>query len=117
MTKGERKEEKSMQKLTGSQAHNLAVRWTASLWQDERAEVSFSVLLGQLPQEINGSPVYVVYVQGTVESCVAESYPIDRVVSVRLSENGLPIVRRARDQDVEQAEQYSRGQAGVEYGC
>ena len=106
-----------MRTLTENQVHSLAVHWTASIWQNERAEVAFSALLGQLPREQNGSPVYVVYVQGTAQDRFGEHYPLDQTVTIRLSEKGLPIGRPALDREVWQAERYSRGLAGVECGC
>lgn len=113
-----------MQTLTDASCHQQAVRYAASLWltqalegRGDPAEVSFTSLIGQLPQEVNGSPVYVVYVQGTAESCFGESYPTEATVTVSLTENGEPNVRPATDREVEQAEQHCRSESGGDYGC
>ena len=113
-----------MQTLTGNMAHQQAVRYTASLWQTrafagkgDPAEVSSSVLIGWLEHLENGSPVYVMSVQGTAQDCFGENYSIDQTVTVRLSEQGEPIGRSAVDQEYWQALQHSHGEMCVEYGC
>jgi hypothetical protein len=116
-------------KLDSQIAHRQAGLVAAFKWQDEAAEghldakvveVDTTSVVGTLPQEVNGAPVYLVHVQGTATSAHGYSYPIERTLKVSWKltdedEDGEPLVEEATDEDEEACEHYCREKACQEY--
>ncbi len=116
------------QKLDSREAHRSAGLIVGFMWQDEAAEghmdgvgvVDYTTVIGTLPEEVNGAPVYLVHVQGTAQSTFGYSYPVERTVKVYLrtgedAEDSEPIVAEATDEEIAQCEQHGRDLACKEY--
>jgi len=92
------------------------------LWQDDAAEghsdstaVESAFIIGTLPEEVHGSLVYVIHVNGTSESGFGYSYHNERTLTVRLQNNGEPLTQDATDEEIAQAEQHTKDEACKEY--
>jgi hypothetical protein len=96
------------------------------LWQDEEEKggdptsVDYAEIIGTLPQEVNGAPVYIIHVNGTANSGFGYSYPVECDVKVYLrdgetEEDRVPVVAEATEEEVAQAEQHVRDLACQEY--
>jgi hypothetical protein len=115
-------------KLDSTMALRHAGLCASFLWQDEEEEengdptsVDYAEIIGTLPEEVNGSPVYIVHVEGTANSGFGYHYPVECDVKVYLragetEEESKPVVAEATEEEVEEAEQHVRDQACQEYG-
>lgn len=112
-----------MHKLTAKDALRHIGICAGFIWADlaeehghDPAEADSAFVIGTLPQEVNGSPVYVVHVDGTADSGFGYSYHTELDLKVSLKEDGEPLVDEASKQDIEEAEQHTRDEACKEYG-
>lgn len=116
-------------KLGIREAHRHAGLCASFMWQDEAAighldaesvGTDHTTVLGTLPDEVNGAPVYLVHVQGTAISCFGYSYPVERTLKVYLNdaeneEDREPIVGEATAEEEKACEQHERDLACKEY--
>jgi hypothetical protein len=110
-------------KLTERDAHRHAGLVSNFMWQDEWmegkgdgcGEVTETAIVRSLPEEENGSPVFIVWVGGIATSGFGYSYEVERTVSVRLREDGEPLVIVATKQEIEQAEEHTMREYEQEY--
>jgi hypothetical protein len=115
--------------LTERDAHRQAGLVAAFMWQDEASEghldakevgVDYTTVLGTLPEEVNGSPVFLVHVQGTATSVFDYSYPVERTLKIFMQdaeheEDRQPMTEIATDEEIEACEQHNRAKACKEY--
>jgi hypothetical protein len=110
-------------KLDSHEAHRRAALHANFTWQDDYAEghsdgcgeVTDTALIGTLPEEENGSPVFIVGVAGIATSTFGYSYSLEMKVSVRLRENGEPVTGEATDEEVEAAAAHTIQEYEQEY--
>lgn len=119
-------------KLDRTRAHREAAMSTGFMWQDQAAagetdgvgHVQATTIIGTLPQEVHGSPVYVLEVHGMATSCFGYSYKMEETVTVRLhvaketsSDEGelRPITAEATEEEIAQAQQHEHDLACQEY--
>jgi hypothetical protein len=112
-----------MKKLDAKTAHRHAGLCATFMWQDETAEgrldgyaeVDHTSIIGTLPADKNGSPVFIVHVDGTATSTFGYSYEVEMDVKVEMKENGEPLVSEATEQEIKEAEQHNITLACKEY--
>lgn len=111
-----------MRKFTQREALRHAGLISRFLWEDEYDEgfceptsPDSASVIGQLPEQINGSPVYIVHVDGTSYSGFGYSYPAERDLKIWLKEDGEPISSEATDEDIEAANAYTKVVACKDY--
>jgi len=112
-----------MKKLTSRAAHHHAWLCANFMWQDDYAEgktdgcgeVVSTATVGTLPEEQNGSPVFIIHVNGVVESDFGYSYEVERTIKVYQSAEGEPVVGEATEEEIEAAEQHTLKEAEEEY--
>ncbi|EFH82701.1 hypothetical protein [Ktedonobacter racemifer] len=118
------------QKIDSTIAHRQAGMIAAFMWQDEANEgnldakevgVDYTFIVGTLPDEVNGSPVYLVHVQGTATSTFGYSYPIEKTLKVYIpdredDEDREPVAVEATEEEENACEQHGRALACKEYG-
>lgn len=110
-----------MQILDAQEAMRNAGMCCNFMWQDECAkgycepsEVDYTSVLGTLPKEVNGSPVFLVLCEGTSYSAFGYNYPVNETLTVRL-DNGTPVVARATEAEIHLMELHNRDLACEEY--
>jgi hypothetical protein len=117
-----------MATLDSREAHRHAGITTNFKWQDDAEEgysdgvgqVDTTTIIGTLPEEVHGAPVYVIHVDGTAVSTFGYSYQMEETITVRLTlkddDEYVPISAPATDEEIAQAKQHVRDEACKEYG-